>query len=663
MPKKLNYFNRLLLLAIFVCPSSFVLAETLDEESDSQKLETQQLSASSEYMPASFAEKVRWASDGIVSSVMQENHIAGLTLSVVKDGEVVLTKGYGYASLEPKKPVDPGKTLFRIGSLSKTFTWTAIMQLVERGQLDLDQDINQYLKSFQIPQSYGKPLTLNDIMAHRSGFEDGGAGYLFIREAEKVPSLRQMLAQHIPKQVRAPGEAVSYSNYATALAGLIIENLSGQSYDDYIEQHLLFPLAMRQTSFRESLGETNPLGSISTELAADFSTGFNYYGGRHHDHGFEFIHHFGPAGSASSSASDMARYMLAHLNNGELDGQRILKVATVEKMRQRNFDDRLMMTDFAHGFFNGEVEGHAYFGHGGATSTFKTMMLIFPELNFGVFVSINQGLGTAPTYNIPTLLAKTLFPAKKILIDGKPNKEIIESGQKYVGNYMTNRRSYSKLEKIFSLVDSSANISIDKDGYLIRNQAGNVTAWVETSPGIFSNAENHAVMKFDIDSNGSVLRFNSEAGHTSMDKISYFESSNYFFMTLILSLIFSITTLLGFYHRRRTKTSRSNGTNQATDWVGFMASLSGVLLTSVLFLVGSGLGIADFYVWPSSAVKLMIWVSLIASVMFALLAINNVAVWKSAWPLMRKLNRTVFSVIGIATIYALWQWNLLGFYY
>ena len=159
--------------------------------------------------------------DGVMAAHMPSRKIPAATISVVKDGELFFAKGYGYADREKKIPVEADKTLFRPGSTSKLFTWTAVMQLAERGQLDLDADVNTYLKTFQIPATYPEPITMKNLLTHTPGFEDGGFGYLFVKDESGIVPLRESLAAHIPERVRPPGTWSSYSNYGTALAGLI----------------------------------------------------------------------------------------------------------------------------------------------------------------------------------------------------------------------------------------------------------------------------------------------------------------------------------------------------------------------------------------------------------------------------------------------------------
>ncbi|MGE5776114.1 MAG: serine hydrolase domain-containing protein, partial [Chloroflexota bacterium] len=203
--------------------------------------------------------------DGVMAAKMSENHIPGAVVVVVKDGEVLLSKGYGYADLETRTPVDPEKTLFRPGSVSKLFVWTSVMQLVEQGKLDLNADVNDYL-DFTIPDTYPEPITLKTLMTHTPGFEDKGED-LFVIKPENVISLEAYLKKNIPARVFAPGTIGAYSNYGTALASYIVERVSEMPFYEYVETNIFSPLEMTHATFRQPL---------PTDLAEDMSSGYNY---------------------------------------------------------------------------------------------------------------------------------------------------------------------------------------------------------------------------------------------------------------------------------------------------------------------------------------------------------------------------------------------------
>ncbi|MEO0398534.1 MAG: serine hydrolase domain-containing protein [Pseudomonadota bacterium] len=224
--------------------------------------------------------------DGAVGALLKANDVPGVTISVVYDGEIAFVKGYGYADVARVKPVSGDTTLFRAASISKTFTWTAVMQLVEQGKLDLDTDVNEYLTQFQIPETYSKPVTLRHILSHTAGFEDGMIGYFFRRREKDLLSLPVALERFMPARVRAPGTYYAYSNWATSLAGLVIANQSGVDFDQYMEENIFEPLSMSHSTFREP---------VPAAIADGQSANFQREQGDYVDDGFEYIHDFGPA--------------------------------------------------------------------------------------------------------------------------------------------------------------------------------------------------------------------------------------------------------------------------------------------------------------------------------------------------------------------------------
>src|SRR5579871_1220042 len=201
--------------------------------------------------------------DGMMPAQLARENIAGAVIAVVKDGKVLFAKGYGYSDIEKRKPVDPDITLFRPGSISKLFTWTSVMQQVEQGKLDLDKDVNAYL-DFKVPATFGKPTTLRDIMTHRPGLQETIKD-LFVASAADLRPMNQYLPAHLPAQIFPPGTIPAYSNYATTMAAYIVQRVSGQPFDDYVEEHIFKPLNMTHATFRQPLPDS---------LKADMSQGY-----------------------------------------------------------------------------------------------------------------------------------------------------------------------------------------------------------------------------------------------------------------------------------------------------------------------------------------------------------------------------------------------------
>ena len=250
--------------------------------------------------------------DGLVPIQMERSDVAGATILVMKDGQEILKKGYGYSDVTKKTPVDPDTTMFRLASISKLFTWVSVMQLSEQGKLDIDADVNNYL-DFKIAPAFGKPITLRNLMTHTGGFEEVVHDILFV-DPKKATSLRDFLINNQPRRMYPPGEIPAYSNYGVGLAGYIVQRISLEPFEQYVSEHIFQPLGMKHSSFNQPM---------TAELAPNVSDGYRITTEKPAI-GFE-IFQPAPAGGVSSTAGDMKSFALALLNGGELAGQRILK--------------------------------------------------------------------------------------------------------------------------------------------------------------------------------------------------------------------------------------------------------------------------------------------------------------------------------------------------
>jgi CubicO group peptidase (beta-lactamase class C family) len=322
--------------------------------------------------------------DGILVDQMDANHIPGAVVSVVKDGKLVFAKGYGYSDYENKIPVDAERTLFRVGSVSKLFVWTAVMQLVEQGKLSLDIDINTYL-DFKIPATFPQPITMKNLMTHTAGFEDNGYKMYRLQPEELIP-LSKYVKTRIPARVYPPGNVAAYSNYGASLAGYIVERISGLPFADYIEKYIFSPLGMAYSSFRQPL---------PANLAPGMSYGYNFYQELYLKCGFEYVRD-SPAGGMTSTAADMAQFMLAHLQNGQLGADRILSEKTAQQMHSRLFSADPRLPGVAYGFMEDSLNGQRLLIHAGDTTFFSAGMYLIPDQNLGLFVATNAPVGILP---------------------------------------------------------------------------------------------------------------------------------------------------------------------------------------------------------------------------------------------------------------------------
>lgn len=298
--------------------------------------------------------------EGVMAQQIASREVAGAIVTVVADGRVLLTRGYGLADAETGRRVDGETTLFRPGSASKLFTWIALMQQVERGRVDLDADVNRYI-DFAIPPFEGKPIRVRDLLSHSPGMSDVG-GFMKDSPGEVVP-FADWIKQKLPARLWAPGTEVAYSNWGTALAGYIVQRVSGEPFADYTERHIFRPLGMTSTTFRDPAGEA---------MLARMARGHGFEDGRLTVRPRQYIASIMPAGSASTTGPDMARFMLAMLNDGRLGRARILRQESVRLLESDSLANAQGLPGMAHGYLVYRAAGPRLIGHAGATGEFMT---------------------------------------------------------------------------------------------------------------------------------------------------------------------------------------------------------------------------------------------------------------------------------------------------
>ena len=520
----------IILLALILCSVSFAQAPTppnMNQPQTQTPAETAQKPAESHEMTT---QDVIAFLDGIVPAQLKPNDIAGATVIIVKDGKILAARGYGYADVEKRKPVSPENTLFRPGSVSKLFTWTAVMQLFEQGKLDLDADVNSYL-DFKIPDAFGKPITLKNVMTHSTGFEEQIKD-LFAPDASKL-NLGEYVKTHIPRRIFPPGVVPAYSNYATSLAGYIVERVSGKPFNDYVADNILKPLGMTHSTFVQPLpAELSPLMSNGYQLGSDQAKPF------------EIVSAF-PAGSLSSSATDMAQFMLAHLQDGQLGNTRILKPETARMMHSRllGLDDA--SNAMCYGFYEESRNGHRIIGHGGDTLYFHSDLHLVLDAGIGFFVSYNSlGRGdTAPRIMLWESFLDRYFPYS--VPPGSQVSSTKEDLKAVSGVYMLSRRSDSFL-KTASLI-GELTVSGNKDGLLEVGQLlgtnGKPKQWEEVAPMRFREKNGQDQLVFKPDQSGRmqmILPYPFFVGQ----RVGLFENRQILLPVIGVSVVLMLLTVL-----------------------------------------------------------------------------------------------------------------------
>jgi len=420
--------------------------------------------------------------DGYLPYALKSGDIAGAVVAVVKDGEVLTERGYGYADVAAKKPVDPKLTLFRPGSVSKLFTWTAVMQLVEQGRVDLDADVNRYL-DFRIPPRDGQPITLRNLMQHTAGFEEQAKGV--ISEAAQEPGFEALLKAWVPQRVFAPGTTPAYSNYGASLAGYIVQRVSGEAFAAYIERHIFAPLEMTHSTFRQPLPpELAPLMSKGYRTASDEPGGFEIVGPA-------------PAGALSSPGEDMAHFMIAQLAGGEYHGRRILSADTARAMQDSPLTLLPQLNRMELGFFETNINDREVIGHLGDTEYFHTSLHLFLKENVGFYVSFNslgkegaaEGLRSALFQDF----ADRYFPAARPAA-GVDAGTAAAHAALLSGTWANSRSAQSNFLAAVGFV-GQVKVGVDRNGELqipdLTGLNGKPRRWVEIAPFVWRDAEGH----------------------------------------------------------------------------------------------------------------------------------------------------------------------------
>ena len=431
--------------------------------------------------------------DGLVPVQIEGADIAGAVVAVVKNGKLLFAKGYGYSDYEKKIPVSPEDTLFRPGSISKLFTWTSVMQQVEQGKLELDRDVNDYL-DFKIPPAFGKPITVRDIMTHRPGFEETIKD-LFVGSEKELRPMAQYLPAHLPAQIFPSGTTPAYSNYATTLAAYIVQRVSGEPFDDYVEAHIFKPLGMDHATFRQPLPEAlKPLMSNGYQVASRGAKGFEYV-------------EVAPAGSLSASAESITHFMIAHLQNGRYGDVQILKPETAVQMHQRQGVWPPAMNAMCLGFYEESRNGQRIIGHGGDTQWFHSDLHLLLDANVGFFVSYNSAgkHEVSPRAVLFDKFMERYFP--QAWGNEPALATAARDARSVAGRYEISRRFETNILAMLTML-GEAKIAVDpKDNTIyidqfLKNANGQPMHFREVGPMLFRNVNGHEKIAFVTDASG-----------------------------------------------------------------------------------------------------------------------------------------------------------------
>ena len=595
--------------------------------------------------------------DGIVPLQLERSDIAGASVLVMRDGNVLLQKGYGYADVKTKKPVDPVSTIFRLASISKLFTWVSVMQLEEQGKLNLDTDVNQYL-DFPIRPAFNKPITLRNLMTHTAGFEET-LDDIIITNPKQAVSLRDYVILNQPMRIYPPGEIPAYSNYGVGLASYIVQRTSGEPFEQYVQDHIFGPLGMTHSSFYQPLQK--PLVSLPSEGYRSNTTKPAV--------GFEIFNPVG-AGGISSSAADMGRFGQALLNGGELDGKRILKPETLFRMWTPQFRASDQLPPICMGFYENWRNHLRWIGHEGDLIAFHSLFFVEPTQKIVLFVSFNSaGGGGEPRPEIINFFSDRYFP-------GAPDATFLKTPASQLkdieGAYQSTRREDTTKLAVTNIF-GQRTASVDKDGVLSisgsHDLRGHPVKWKPVGKDLWQ-ADGEQSHLFAIrDEHNRIVRLAVDFPGVQLQRVPWYENQT--LMTtalgssigvLVLVILASIIrTWRRLFQRRRPRLEPQPGTIWLTTaprcaaflWVIFLGVLAGYFAFQ-----------GDDMMPPTPAwFKWFVLVNFVTMIAIVVSTITVIAGFDAWGRKVRMITKLKFSFVALACAILSWfaiHWHLIG---
>ena len=591
--------------------------------------------------------------DSFFREKMTTYHIPGAAVVLVQGNEVVFLAGYGYADWEAQIPVDPAQTVFRIGSVSKLFTATALMQLIEQGQIDRYEDVNRYLRSFQLPDTYPQPVTAAHLLTHTGGFDDSEIGLTYVDPADAIP-LTDFLASHMSPRIRPPGVLSSYSNHGFGLMGLLVEEAAGVPFAHYVEESILAPLGMAHSSFDQS-------PHLLTHLATGYIYANDTYQSLPHDH-----LHLPPSGTMLATVADMAPFMIAHLNNGRYGDITILAADTTAMMHTQQFTNHSQLPGYTYGFYERFWNGIRTIEHGGNYYGFMANMVLVPEHDLGLFYVYNQN-DRQFWHELADSFLDTAFPPLEAGDVLTPPVIAPDYYGQLTGSYRHTRHAHLSIEKIQQL-GRERRLSFTSDNVLLLHPppggAGEPSRWIEVSPFLFQaeGGEEYLAFRFDEANNEPIHLLLGTTGHSgALAKLAWYETSIIHLLVISLATLVSLT--VGILWPLVRLVQRATGRTVAKVHVAWRLAM-GVGFLNVAFLVSFLVLIAATTMagFPP-ALPLVLLLSLIAAVMTAVLIAVAIMAWFRAgqwqWGIGQRFSYTLFALTTLAFIWSLHYWNIL----
>ncbi len=597
--------------------------------------------------------------DTAIASAMARHDIPGGVLVLVADGRIAHAQGYGHTDLDRNTPIDPQRTRFDIGSVSKLLTATAVMQQVEQGHLDLHADVNTYLADVHVPEAFGEPVTTAHLLTHTAGFAER---YL-LGSMTSQPGQAEPLAESLsplPERVRPPGVAHQYDNIGMALAGHLVERTSGESFEYYATANILEPLGMTRSTYGRPVvdahdatpHETVPGLGTSGAVPPVYVTS-------------------PPTGGLWAPGEDIAAFMLAHLGSGEHDGAHILEASSVETMHRTQFSPHPATAGIGYGFFQHDAGRYRGVQHGGSWVGASAHLYLLPDADLGLFVAFNHGAGVEHTHTLIYQALDHVYPdPDRAVADPTAGGTDLSA---FAGDYRWNRHDRDTFMRLVStLANVRLQVTDHGDGTLGTTMAPIQllpdATWLPTGEGVFAEQGGRGTLVFDSDDTGAVDGLHVAGAQLfSMEPIAWFESAAFLGGLLALFLAVALVAALGWPAGALRRRVRHRGEHVPADLrrVRRLTGLAGGLL--IAFAVGLlahfALDMAGL-LQVSLALRTLLLLPLTVALLSIALAVLVVRLWRGG--VGSTAGRLYHSGVVIALLTALpllWHLRLLGFHY
>jgi CubicO group peptidase (beta-lactamase class C family) len=583
---------------------------------------------------------------------MARRNIPGTVFVWVSGGEIAIARGFGAAALEPRRAVDPERTVFRLASVSKTITATAALQLVERGLIDLRSDVRTYLRSFRLVTGHG-PIALHHLLTHTAGFDERliGAG---ARSLQEVESSSRYLARAMPPTFIEPGRVISYSNHGYALIGQLVEDVSGRPFADYVRQEVFEPLGMTHS------------GCLTGGLPAELAVAYEYVAGRHRALSPDYLQ-VSSAGAFYTTGTDLARFLIAHLRGGAIGHRRVLQPETVRIMHARQFSQTAQTSGWAYGFWEDSRDGHRALLHNGGGKGFRALVYLLPEQDAGFFLAYNladRHEDGELLESFITALRRRFLPAIERRSDQACKACPVGD---VAGDYVYVRRARTTVEKMIAVLNQ-VRVTTDENGRaILSGRSIRPTPLTPIGPGLFRRADGRGLVSFDAASSGPpLILLITDSGFPAVyERIplrATLRAHVVWLLGMVLVFLYAAAwrPLAAIFRRKRIS---ERDTTRWSIWLSGMASA-----LNLLFIVGFPLaffgriegGVPHFLYGIPGVAAWLLFIPPLSAMLTIAGVVAVVGVWRDARaPAKARLQHSVVAFALVAFLVFAWYWRLM----